>query len=440
MPHKKRGRPRLREDTDFRVDTTAHQERPSTSGSATGLPTGERPVAAMRHRRGESLRTLRSSISSASGVSVTSPTSYGRPSSRSIETVYGLPPQSMVIPTAFLDLDLVIVKANSAFQNLFAGVQDIRGRRLGDIARPTDADSFQAVRNMLREEREEKEPHYLPPILQHGHDPLNGTTERDLDDVTRGFEDRRYMWTYTLHGGLEQTLSTRVRLAKSSAYFVTLALPSLPIAQVFAVPGQGPPSTTLPSPISLTGPIQAMPPPLDPLLISRGPPAQSAPPSPFYSYHNQRPFSQSSATSAASSSSRTYPPPPAQMHSHAQYTQQREPFPQLRSPPIYPQYGGELGSMAAPSDPFASRFAAARRLSAPLPPLTEPLGPPLLPQQGTGIQTMSQQPQQPRQQQGLVQSGAMRQESASSSDSAKETLKSPRKRRRTGMEIGDVLH
>ncbi|GAB7352455.1 hypothetical protein MBLNU459_g2865t1 [Dothideomycetes sp. NU459] len=136
-----------------------------------------------------------------------------------------------VIPTAFLDLDLVLVKVNTAFQQLIGGTQDISGVRLSDIAKPAEGDSFQNARNRLREEREAKDPSYLPPILRGGVDPVSGITDANVDEVTRGFADQHYSWTFRLATGTEQILQIRVRLAKTSHYFVTLLLPPLPSAQ-----------------------------------------------------------------------------------------------------------------------------------------------------------------------------------------------------------------
>lgn len=145
--------------------------------------------------------------------------------------------QGMIIPMAFLDLDLVILKANTAFNNLMGGT--VRGLRLSDIASPLEGDSFQSARNSLRAEREAKEPAYLPPIAQPGLNPATGITDQDVDGVTRGFDDQHYTWTFRLAAG-EQTLPVRARLAKTSAFFIVLFLPAFPDAHVAGIPAPVP--------------------------------------------------------------------------------------------------------------------------------------------------------------------------------------------------------
>lgn len=426
VPHKKRGRPRLREDTEFQVETSTGQlGRPFEQLPTSIAPPGERPIAAIRHRRGDSLRTLRSYGSSPSSSSIVSPT-YGRPASRSIHEVV---PPVFVTPIAFLDLDLVIIRANAAFYQLFAGSQELRGRRLTDIARPADADSFQNVRNSLREEREAKEPAYLPPILQSGHDPLSGTTEGDVQAVTRGFEDRQYMWTYGLASGVEQALQTRICLAKSSIYFVTLTLPPFPQARLYTGIGQAPPSPTLTSPLTMSGSgFQTVLPLAAPPRSRRNTVGQSAPPSPFYPYqspmYGPSPSAGSQGSASSPSSSRTHPPP----HQHMPYAPMQ--YPQYRSPPFLPQMQPVAEpmpmSIAPASDPFAPRYLS-RRLSQPLPPPNVPFG---------GPQPIQQSPL------SMVEGHnppplTLGRNLSSSSGSGRERTQSPKKRRR--MEIGDVL-
>ncbi|KAI4742256.1 hypothetical protein E4T50_07307 [Aureobasidium sp. EXF-12298] len=121
--------------------------------------------------------------------------------------------------------------------------------RLSDIAKPLDGDSFQNARNRLREEREIREPAYLPPILQPRLDPVSGigTTDHDVEEVTRGFADHQFAWTFRLGGGVDQTLPVRMRLAKTSVYFVTLFLPPLPPQAAEQVMAPRPPPLMFPA-------------------------------------------------------------------------------------------------------------------------------------------------------------------------------------------------
>ncbi|GAB7338722.1 hypothetical protein MBLNU457_5439t1 [Dothideomycetes sp. NU457] len=201
----------------------------ATAGPMAGAVRAERPVAPMsRHHRGDSFRSIRSFESSPPSISSSSP-SYARPASRSWPQPRAtMPAQQYATPVAFLDLDLKILKTNSTFQQLFTGTQDLRGRRLNEIARPIETDGFTAMRNQLRAEREAKDPAYLPPIFPGEHDPLAAVNENDIDVVAHGFQDRQFLVTYSWPGGTEQTLATRVRLARTSIYFVVISLPPIP--------------------------------------------------------------------------------------------------------------------------------------------------------------------------------------------------------------------
>ena len=337
----------MREEGEFRVEpTTGPTSRPvqAESSQMAAVHEGANPV---RHRRGESLRTLKSHGSSPSTASNISPT-FQRPVSRSWPDPRLMgPSQPFVVPVAFLDLDLIVMRANTAFQQLFVGIQDIRGRRLTDIARPTDADNFQPIRNWLREEREMREPAYLPPIMQTGHDPLGPLDDNSLERYTAGFADRQFFWTYRLAGGVEQTLASRVRLGKSTVYFAALTLP--PIPQVPTFFGHIQPQSVAQSHSATFGPSAQVHRPFVDTTFTRQPLPQSAPPSPF----PQQGY---------------FAPPPQPAGPAFAYPQQQAHYPPPRPSPMHPVAGPSGGTPAG--DPFTPQFGQ-RRLSGsqyPLPP------------------------------------------------------------------------
>ncbi|KAI5239983.1 hypothetical protein E4T42_08523 [Aureobasidium subglaciale] len=240
VPHKKRGRPRLRDEGQFRLQRS-NVETEVEDSPVLGSPSA-RPMARPGHRKTASLRTLAAFAAEQSHQPLTARDSstpmYGQDYSLASRPPTGYHPPtrhprlapSPEVPIAFLDTDFVVLKANATFQRLFSWLQEIRGMRLSDIAKPVEGDSFQSARNQLREEREIREPAYLPPILQPRLDPVSGIgiTDHDVEEVTRGFTDHQFAWTFRLGGGIDQMLPVRMRLAKSSVYFVTLFLPPLP--------------------------------------------------------------------------------------------------------------------------------------------------------------------------------------------------------------------
>ncbi|CAN9157004.1 unnamed protein product [Alternaria sp. RS040] len=64
------------------------------------------------------------------------------------------------LPVVYLNLDLVIQKANQAFADLVSFLGDIRGKHLGDLLEAQQNESMQRLRNELRDERDEREPTY----------------------------------------------------------------------------------------------------------------------------------------------------------------------------------------------------------------------------------------------------------------------------------------
>ncbi|KAI4717354.1 hypothetical protein E4T48_06459 [Aureobasidium sp. EXF-10727] len=290
VPHKKRGRPRLRDEGQFQLQQGA-SEVESVESPAAG-PSSARPMARPGHRKTASLRTLAAFAAEQShqpssgqgGPTRERAYSFGAAPSTGL-----LPPSrhprlapSPEIPIAFLDTDFVVLKANTTFQRLFSWLQEIKGIRLSDIAKPVDGDSFQNARNRLREEREIREPAYLPPILQPRLDPVSGVgiTDHDVEEVTRGFADHQFAWTFRLGGGVDQTLPVRMRLAKTSVYFVTLFLPPLPPQVAEQIIAPQPPAFMFPARV-------AAPPPAplqgSPRMIDQQP-GISEPPSTYYTF------------------------------------------------------------------------------------------------------------------------------------------------------------
>ncbi|EME78294.1 uncharacterized protein MYCFIDRAFT_178452 [Pseudocercospora fijiensis CIRAD86] len=233
VQHKKRGRPRLREEGDFKVEQTLPEARPTTAIPSGSSDPSTRPLAATRPRRAESFRSLRSQGSDSSGA-VASPTYPLPPPPTATRPTFDFHYHPIApsvqhgyeVPTVFLDLDLVIIKANMPYRHIMVGGREVAGRQLSDIAMPMDGESFQAIRARLRAEREAREPVYMPPIVQPGQDPLNGALEADVERYTQGFDDRTYNWTQTQMGHAAVTFPARVRLAKANAFFVAVTLPT----------------------------------------------------------------------------------------------------------------------------------------------------------------------------------------------------------------------
>ncbi|EME40882.1 hypothetical protein DOTSEDRAFT_74440 [Dothistroma septosporum NZE10] len=231
VQHKKRGRPRLREEGDFKVE-----QMPSAAvRSNVMIPEADvvvRPIASTRHRRQESFRSLRSQGSDGSGISSSPTYPYPPPPTATQATFDIQHPFTLSaapeyeIPTAYLNLDLTFLKSNAPFRQIMLAGQEIVGRALGEVAAPVDGESFSNIRSRIRAEREARDPAHMPPINRPGHDPLQGASIADVERYTHGFEDHTHFWTQTQLGVAAQRFPARVRLAKANTYWVAITLPS----------------------------------------------------------------------------------------------------------------------------------------------------------------------------------------------------------------------
>lgn len=295
MLHKKRGRPRLRDDREFTRPEQASQ--PTQAPGANLPPSTEAFLASysvsQSHRVGDTNLTAMARRGPSVPKTATSSVE-GRTLSVGSYGGVTVPPYSMgpdlayqSLPVAFLNLDLVIQKSNQAFQDLVSFLGSVEGKQLGELLEPRQSDSLHRLRNDLRDERDEREPTYMAPITPVGHDPMRSVMESvadgDVEQVSHGFTDRPMFLSYRLSNGQHQSLHTQVRLAKTSLYFVTLvvrAAPSRPL---------GPPLLTQ----------QLMPP--TPIKSSQGLPAPTPLPTRSGHYTPQQVRPASSASSAPTS-------------------------------------------------------------------------------------------------------------------------------------------
>ncbi|KAF2208969.1 hypothetical protein CERZMDRAFT_118657 [Cercospora zeae-maydis SCOH1-5] len=230
VQHKKRGRPRLRDDANFKVERMVPDHALPTPMHLGAFEPALRNIATPRSRRAESFRSLRSE----DGIRpMTSEGAHGQYPESGIATgptfqhQFPPDPSDYEVPTAFLDMDLVIQKANGSFCQIMslAGAEAV-GCPLSDVVRPLDGEGFAAIRAAMRIERESRDPSYMPPIVRHNHDPLDGAMLVDVDRYTEGAVDRVHTWTQINAGHRSPSFPARVRLARMDAYFVAITLPS----------------------------------------------------------------------------------------------------------------------------------------------------------------------------------------------------------------------
>jgi hypothetical protein len=300
VQHKKRGRPRLRDDKEFGRGDDGRPVVPSQvlgPSPITGSdPYPQQSAFASSHRATDSLRSVgrhAQGLEDTSNARLQSISAPGGSPSRlgsfggALYTA-GQNSGYQTLPVAFLNLDLVVLKANQAFRDLVALPGDIRGESLMEMLEDRQVDVLQRIRNELREERDEREPAYMAPITPLGQDPVQSVAERDVDHVSQGFVDRSFFLNFRLPNRHYQSLQTQIRLAKTSLYFVTVVVhtPSRTAGPPLLTQHLAPPtpiraSQTLSAPTGPTrdfGPYSARP----------SSSASSAPTSPYFNFSTVR--------------------------------------------------------------------------------------------------------------------------------------------------------
>lgn len=241
VQHKKRGRPRLRDDahrpfdpaTRFPLPAESTIRRPVSlySPASTAAIPFEDPL-----RRSQSYRVLKSHPNEPH------PPRYIERGAAGDANVFPPPlsiPQRVVEPVAFLTTELEFAKVSSSFIEAI-GSQPVIGRRLLDVVHTMERDRVVSLQRGLQDEQVKKEPNYLPPIYG------RQETERVIqslpfspESIARFQLDRPEHLTFTTPDGQQRQFPVRVGLAKEdSIYFVVVLLTPRP--QSFPHPSPSP--------------------------------------------------------------------------------------------------------------------------------------------------------------------------------------------------------
>ena len=239
VQHKKRGRPRLRDEDNSRGTgyggEYAHPQLYPAQSDAIGM---EDPSQRSQYRP-VSYRELRSQPNSPyDGIQDVRP-ALGRGilpgfstvgSSRDISNtdpggamIRRLPE---VNPTALLTLDFIVSQSNFAFIDALALPTQVGGKALKDLVIPSEKEKIKQLQNRLQTEMHNSmQTPYLRPL---GNEYPTGTSpeEQDLFESTMGFQPRNEYWTFRLPNGQSRGFPISISLAKTNAYFVVLTLVS----------------------------------------------------------------------------------------------------------------------------------------------------------------------------------------------------------------------
>ncbi|KAI9832196.1 MAG: hypothetical protein M1826_002200 [Phylliscum demangeonii] len=359
VPHKPRGRPRIRAPGEPRhsaaagehgprrpIRPVADSPRPSPTlgpslGPAASLAGTYRELRPHAEEARSSLGRVpdvgspRSSFQGSAPFGAT--TGYSHPTPG--------PPPVRGLAIALLKMDLSFVKANALFCDaLGIGARVTEGGNLRSIVAEHEWANVEQVERAMQQELTERDPAFLPPIFGSPEaESIQQIRDVEIDELTQGAVPRVEHLTFRLPDGRPWTTRVQFRLGKKSVYFVAMmiALDGPSIQDLIESPF-APPRPAAYQPGSAPSPTFR---PLAPHSASRSPSWRGhATPGPFM---------------PSTSSSTTSPRPRPSF--------QPTPFAGTRrsdtvSPGHRPMIGGPLPSSPAPTEPrqlFTTTTAAA---------------------------------------------------------------------------------
>ncbi|KAL8669771.1 MAG: hypothetical protein Q9168_005649 [Polycauliona sp. 1 TL-2023] len=225
VQHKKRGRPRLREeetlrDVAFGID--AHAE-------AYANQTGMIPLTEPGRPRSKSYRELRSQPegfytgqrprTSDAGYGSQYPPGVGRVP---MSPVSSYAPDS--VPTVLLTPDFRVAQHNYAFAEALALQNSLKGYALLDLVVPSDREKIHRLLSALRAEMLDSA--HLPPMSGR-FDPITSMPcieDLNIGQATAGFHTRSEYWSFRLPGDRSRGFPISISLARGPGHFVILTL------------------------------------------------------------------------------------------------------------------------------------------------------------------------------------------------------------------------
>ncbi|PTB70676.1 hypothetical protein BBK36DRAFT_1175146 [Trichoderma citrinoviride] len=224
VQHKKRGRPRLRDERDARFDPTrySHPQDVPLRRPLSIFPSGVGGLSPYEDslRRNSSFRPLDTPSTDATSRSYQERSMA--PDAAHYNSSYPGSPRAME-PLAYLSMDFDIVKASPMFMEIVHASNPI-ANKLSDIVTPHQASFLNNLQNQLFEEQRLHEPNYLPPMLgrlDHAIKEFGFTSE----DVARFRLNHLEYFGFVGYDGYTRTFPLRFGLAKEgSFYFVVFLL------------------------------------------------------------------------------------------------------------------------------------------------------------------------------------------------------------------------
>lgn len=239
VQHKKRGRPRLRDDREMKFDSSNRfgsgpepMRRPISSlygSGGSGPGPGPGPglgVSSMSMGYDDSLRRTQSYRVLKSQPAESIAPRFPERGSASDANIFPAPlsiSTRLPEPAAFLTTDLEFAKSSSTFQEAI-GRTPANGTKLVDLVMPQDRERALNLQRRIQEEQRRKNPTYLPPIFGKAKEEevlqkLGFTTE----EMSRYTLDWHEYFSFLGQDGQARSTPVRIGLAmKDSIYFIVL--------------------------------------------------------------------------------------------------------------------------------------------------------------------------------------------------------------------------
>ncbi|EFY93417.1 C6 zinc finger domain-containing protein [Metarhizium acridum CQMa 102] len=230
VQHKKRGRPRLRDDRDARFDPLRPPHSQDVSprrplsiypSTGTGPPLFDDP-----YQRHPSFR--QPEISTGNSFSARPGERASSSDSNSYNTSLSATPGSSE-PVAYLTMALEFVKGSVSFWDA-AGLPNMAGRNLGDVVLPAELEKVSQIQSHFNSEQKRREPNYLPPILGTGSQSIQGLgfTIEDFGRFPLNFHDHM---AFVGANGYARPMAIRAGLAKEGSFYFIVLLLNIPPRQ-----------------------------------------------------------------------------------------------------------------------------------------------------------------------------------------------------------------
>ncbi|PHH67768.1 hypothetical protein CDD82_1147 [Ophiocordyceps australis] len=231
VQHKKRGRPRLRDDRDARFDSMrlSHYpdvplRRPLSAHPASSSSRARHYDDALQPQRQQTYPSLETPM-----VAAAMPPRHLEPSSElggyGMQSLHGAGGYSE--PAAYLTMSMEFAKASSTFLSA-VGISSLTGRRLGDILPSSEREKMAVMQRRLAAEQKEREPNYLPPILGLG-GPDFQAMGFSSDELSRFSLDIEQHVTFVGSDRCLRPLGARLGLGKQGSFYFVVMLLTVPV-------------------------------------------------------------------------------------------------------------------------------------------------------------------------------------------------------------------